>query len=546
MWLFKDQNGRWYAASFPSFCGFVTRNFPLLYLEVCDTDDAHFGSSRRIYCRFSRKSTKLNVRQTYNELERRTRRIATNLLRSGIERGTFVAILLDRCLESVESVLAIARTGAIAVPLDPRSTSAELVKVLEHSGARLIITDSRHLGIVHAASAGGESLGGGLTIVITSNTDLDFVKKNASVVRYEELAESVDSSASWMEMNQGNYLLTEEDVVDGPAFLHYTSGTTSLPKGVLTSQYSWLCSANSFISAFGMTPEDHLFWPLPMFHCLGHALCIVATVVVGASAYLPDPDETLLNSLLTEQAKATTIMVGAPATYHELIATILTSSSKSTSSLALPRLRACMSAGAPATSTLSSQIQELLGFPLLNNYGCTEACGAILIQKPGEPYCEDSSGFPVPDIEIRLVDPDGKEVEADQDGEIWIRGPSLMLRYHKEMHSPFNEEGWFATGDIARRSTTSPHLKLIGRKKDLIVRGGENIQPEEVERVLRQCPGVADVVVAGASHRLMGETPVAFIVRENNDLDPTVLLAACRRILPDYKVPTGKKRSPCS
>lgn len=425
------------------------------------------------------------------------------------------------------------------MPLDPRSTSAELVKVLEHSGARLIITDSRHLGIVRAASTRGGGLGGGLTIVITRNTDLDFVENNASIVRYEDLAEDVESSASCMEINQGNHLLIMDHDVDEPAFLHYTSGTTSLPKGVLTSQHSWLCSANSFISAFGMTPEDYLFWPLPMFHCLGHALCIVATVVVGASAYLPDPDETLLNSLLAEQAQTTTIIVGAPATYHELIALISTSSS--TNSLTLPRLRACMSAGAPAPSTLNSQIQDLLGVPLLNNYGCTEACGAILIHKPGELYCEDSSGFPVPGIEVRLVDPDGKEVQVGQDGEIWIRGPSLMLRYHKEMQSPFNEEGWFATGDIACRSTTSTHLKLIGRKKDLIVRGGENIQPEEIERILRQCTGVADVVVAGASHRLLGETPVAFVVRETDDLDPKVLLAACRRILPDYKVPTGKK-----
>lgn len=467
------------------------------------------------------------------------------MLRSGIERGTFVAILLDRSLESVESVLAIARTGAVAVPLDPRSTSTELVKVLEHSGARLIITDSRHLGNVRAAAAGGGNLSGGLTIVITSNTDLDFVEKNAYIVRYEDLAEDAESSVSCMEMDQENCLLVVMDqLVDEPAFLHYTSGTTSLPKGVLTSQHSWLCSANSFISAFGLTPEDHLLWPLPMFHCLGHALCIIATVVVGASAYLPDPDETLLNSLLAEPAQTTTIIVGAPATYHELIATISTSAS--TNSLTLPRLRACMSAGAPAPSTLSSQIQDLLGVPLLNNYGCTEACGAILIQKPGDLYCEDSSGFPVPGIEVRLVDPDGKEVGVGQDGEIWIRGPSLMLRYHKEMQPPFNEEGWFATGDIARRPTTCTQLKLIGRKKDLIVRGGENIQPEEIERVLRQCPGVADVVVAGASHRLLGETPVAFVVRETNDLDPKVLLAACRQILPDYKVPTGKKRLPCS
>lgn len=323
-------------------------------------------------------------------------------------------------------------------------------------------------------------------------------------------------------------------------------GSRAQPKGVLSSQESWLWAANSFASAFGMTADDQLFWPLPLFHCLGHALCIIATVAVGASAYPPDPDETLFDSLFSKQALTTTIIVGAPASYHELVAAAPTSSA----SLALPGLRACMVAGSSAPASLSAQVYDLLGVRLLNNYGCTEASGAIAINKPGDSYREDSIGTLVPVLEVRLVGLDGNEVEDGEQGEVWIRSPGLMLEYFKEAQTPFTAEGWFPTGDTARRSKAGTDLSLVGRTKEVILRGGENIQPGELERVLLRCPGVADVVVAGTSHRLLGETPAAFIVRKGSDsaheedttsdLDPSSLLATCREFLPEYKLPTGE------
>ncbi|KAL1855908.1 Type I Modular PKS [Diaporthe australafricana] len=458
----------------------------------------------------------------YSDLEKRTRRIATNLARAGIGRGQFVAIVLGRCLEAVESVLATTRAGAVAVPLDPRSPPAELSNILDHSGAGVVITDDRHLDQVRAAIGGGD---GGPVIILVATPDSLVAEEEPQIIRYQDWAEHEECATSDIDI--------DDDLGAEEAFLHYTSGTTSSPKGVLSSQESWLWSANSFASAFGMTAEDQLFWPLPLFHCLGHALCIIATVAVGASAYLPDPNETLFDSLFAKQALTTTIIVGAPASYHELVASAPTLSA----SLALPGLRACMVAGSSAPASLSAQVYDLFGVPLLNNYGCTEACGAIATNKPGDLFREDSIGTLVPGMEVRLMGLNGNEVEDGEQGEIWVRSPGLMLKYYKETRSPFTAEGWFPTGDIACRSKTGTDLNLIGRTKELIVRGGENIQPSELERVLLRCPGVADVVVAGTSHRLLGETPAAFIVRkcsdsahgeeETADLDPSSLLATC-------------------
>lgn len=457
-------------------------------------------------------------------------------MRAGIGRGHFVAVILGRCVEAVESVLAITRAGAVGVPLDPRSPSAELANILDHCGARAIFTDSRHLSQVRAAADRG-----GQQIIVVSPSDVAVAKEESNFVKYQDWADDEECTTSDANI--------DEDLGFEPAFLHYTSGTTSSPKGVLSSQQSWLWSANSFTSAFGMTEEDQFFWPLPLFHCLGHALCIVATVAVGASAHLPDPSDTLFDSLFTKQALTATIIVGAPASFHEIVA----ATSTLTASLALPGLRACMVAGSSTPADLSAQVEELFGVPLLNNYGCTEACGGIAVNKPGDIYREDSVGTIVPGMQVQLMDSEGNKVDDGEQGEVWIRSPGLMIRYYKETETPFTAEGWFPTGDIARRSRTGSSLTLVGRKKELIVRGGENIQPSELERVLLQCPGVADVVVAGIKHRLLGETPAAFIVRERNgnppdagitaELDPSMLLAVCRKFLPEYKVPTGEKYS---
>lgn len=262
-------------------------------------------------------------------------------------------------------------------------------------------------------------------------------------------------------------------------------------------------------------------------------------MAVGMSAHILGFDETLLDSL--SSSRTTTIIVGAPATYHELIA------QSRPQALSPPLPRACIFGGAPASASLNAQVEELFGVPLLTNYGCTETCGAFAIDKPGDVYRDRSCGTPLPGMEVRLMSPDGNEVDEGEDGEIWVRSPSLMLKYHKDDGTPFTAGGWYRTGDLGRRVPGAGHLKMVGRLKEVILRGGENISPDEVERILQTCPGVVDVAVTGIPHSMLGETPAAFIVRNqakghdfrDHDLDLKALLAACRASLPDHKVPTA-------
>ncbi|KAK3181550.1 polyketide synthetase [Lecanicillium sp. MT-2017a] len=251
-----------------------------------------------------------------------------------------------------------------------------------------------------------------------------------------------------------------------------------------------------------------------------------------------DPEGTVVDSLADPRAKGTTIIAGAPATFLELIEASKNEISKAVS---LPKLRTCMYAGSPASSTLSERIQELLGVALINNYGCTEACGAIAITKPNGVSCgnpiEVLSGW-----EVRVTGVDGNQVPDGEQGELWLRGSNLMTKYYRESANPFTADGWFPTGDIATisRSTADIELTLVGRHKETIIRGGQNIHPKEVESAILLYPGIKDVAVAGIEHKLFGEVPAAFIVKPGDiDLDLVALIAVCRKALPDYKIPTG-------
>lgn len=250
-----------------------------------------------------------------------------------------MAVVLGRCIEAVESILAITRAGAVGVPLDPRSPPSELSNVLHHSGARAVFTDSRHMSQIRPALEGL-----GQTIIVVSLSVDCAADGETKIARYESWAEDEDCTASDSQIDQ--------DTGADAAFLHYTSGTTDSPKGVLSSQQSWLWSAQGFVDTFGLTQEDRFFWPLPLFHCISHALCIFATLTVGASAHLSDPSEPLFDSLVMEQAQTATIIVGAPASYHEIVAAASTSASL----LDLPWLRACMVGGSSATTALSAQV----------------------------------------------------------------------------------------------------------------------------------------------------------------------------------------------
>ncbi|WP_431903491.1 SDR family NAD(P)-dependent oxidoreductase [Micromonospora carbonacea] len=449
----------------------------------------------------------------YAELAARTARLAGHLAAARVGRGERVAFCLGNRVEAVETWLAVTRAAAVGVPLNPRCTDAELAHLLDDSGAVLVVTDPEHL------------------------DQLLRLRADRPALRLWVTGDGVpgDGVAAWGELVDTDPGVPARDDLglDEVAWMLYTSGTTGRPKGVLSTQRTCLWSvASCYVPIPGLTGEDRVVWPLPLFHSLSHIGCVLAVTAVGASARLVDgfSADDVLAAVAEDSA---TVLAGVPAMYHHLV-----TAARSTGFRA-PDLRVCLVGGAITTGALRRAFEEVFDAPLLDAYGSTETCGSIAITRPDRPRVEGSCGQPVPGVEVRLVSPQtGVDVPVGGEGEVWVRGPSVMLGYHglPEVTAAALRDGWYRTGDLARRDADG-NLFVTGRHQELIIRGGEKIHPAEVEEALRSVPGVADVAVTGRPHEVLGEVPVAFVVPGPDGFDPAAAYAACRERLSYYKVP---------
>ncbi|BCL17252.1 type I polyketide synthase [Micromonospora sagamiensis] len=449
----------------------------------------------------------------YAALAERTRRLAGHLAATGVARGDRVAFCLGNRVETVETWLAVTRAAAVGVPVNPRSTDAELAHLLDDSGAVLVVTDPQHLDQLLRLRRDRPDL----RVWVTGTGPFP------------------DGVAAWSDLVDAEPAVDARDDLglDEVAWMLYTSGTTGRPKGVLSTQRTCLWSvASCYVPIPGLTSSDRVVWPLPLFHSLSHIGCVLSVTAVGATARLVDgfSAEDVLRAVEQDDA---TVLAGVPAMYHHLVAAARDTGFRA------PALRVCLVGGAITTGPLRRAFEEVFDAPLLDAYGSTETCGSIAVTRPDEPRVEGSCGRPVPGVDVRLVDPEtGRDVPAGVEGEVWVRGPSVMLGYHGRPADTdaVLRDGWYRTGDLARRDAAG-NLFVTGRHRELIIRGGEKIHPAEVEEVLRTVPGVADVAVTGRSHEVLGEVPVAYVVAGPEGFAPRTALAACRERLAYHKVP---------
>ncbi|WP_262063240.1 type I polyketide synthase [Streptomyces sp. STR69] len=442
---------------------------------------------------------------TYRELERRTARLAGHLVRLGVRRGDRVAIHLGNRVELVEAWLGVLRAGAIGVLLNSAASEEELAYFLDDSGAVAIVTEEP---VAQPAAVRR-------VIVVGRDEPAD------GTLDFEDLAGTDSGTAARDDLG-----------LDEPAWIHYTSGTTGQSKGVVSTQRSALWSvAKAYVPAYGLEQQDRLLWPLPMFHALGHSVCLLGVVSVGATARVLGPGANVAGALAAEPF---TVLGGVPATYRLLLESL-----RETARPVPAALRVCVSGGAPCSPELRAEVEQALDAPLLDGYGSTETCGKIAVERLDGPRDDPSRGFPLLVLDVRITDPStGAEAGDGDEGEIWVSGPGLMAGYHNRPDATAEAftDGWYRTGDLGRRDAHG-HLHVTGRVKELIIRGGVNINPSEVERVLLARPDIVDAAVVGRRHDVLGEVPVAFVVPGPDGVDTERALAACRERLSGFKVP---------
>ena len=454
---------------------------------------------------------------TYAELESRTRRLAGHLADQRLRPGDRAVICTGNRVETVESYLAVTRAAGIGVPVNPRSTESELAHVLEDSEARLIIADLSHTEQVLALAEERPYLR-----VVIADGEAEVARLPLGALSYTALTATEPPAPCRDDLG-----------LDDLAWMLYTSGTTGRPKGVLSTQRSCLWSvAACYVPIPGLSEDDRVVSPLPLCHSLAHIVCVLGVTAVGATARIVD-DLSGTEVLRAIEEESATFIAGVPTLYHYLV------KAAREQGFQAPSLRMSLTGGAVITAECRRGFEDTFGIPLLDAYGCTETCGAIAITWPTGSRPEGSCGLPVPGLGVRLVDPEaGTDVPHDQEGEVRVRGPSVMVGYYgrPEATADAMRDGWYRTGDLARRDEAG-FLTVTGRIKELIIRGGENIHPVEVEDVVRSVPGVADAAVVGRRHELLGEVPVAFVVPGPDGFDPQRVFRACHERLSAFKIP---------
>jgi fatty-acyl-CoA synthase len=483
------------------------------------------------------------LRYTYAEFKQIVERCARALMALGIEKGDHVAVWGQNVPEWVTLQFATGKVGAVLVTVNPAYKSHELKYVLEQSDAAALfltegVKDADFLQILRdAVPELAEAHGGGLSI-----EELPFLKNvvlmdgeppaGLPVIGFAEflgMAEGVSKA----ELRERQDALDAEDVIN----MQYTSGTTGFPKGVQLTHANIVKNAFYIGECMKLGPEDRVCIPVPFFHCFGCVLGTLNTVThEGTMVPLESFDaEEVLRAVDGERCTA---LLGVPTMFIAEL-DLPTFEDYDTSSL-----RTGIMAGSPCPMEVMKKVVDVMGASEITiAYGQTESSPVITQTRTDDPLelRVSSVGRKLPDVEVRIVSVEtGEDCEPEEQGELWTRGYHVMRGYYKmddKTDEVLDDEGWLHTGDLAVMDEDG-YVRITGRAKDMIIRGGENVYPREIEEFLYTHPDVSDVQVYGVPDEKYGEKVAAAVQpRQDSDLSAKDIRDFCRDNIAHYKVP---------
>ncbi len=449
---------------------------------------------------------------TYAEFQTGARKVGGILRSVGIAQGDRVILMAPNVPEFGLGYFGILFTGGTVVPLNPLLKAEEVQYILEDSGAAAMVSLQASYPLLRAART---SVGRKIPALVLDARAGDVDAGDVAVSSLQE-----DTPAIEPELDAGDV-----------AVCLYTSGTTGRPKGALLTHGNLLANIHSFREVLCVTEDDVFLAVLPLFHAYGATALFLEPLSAGASVVLEPrfTPEAVFQALAQHRV---TIFMGVPSMYAVLAS--------------LPRppqnfssVRLCISGGAPLSPRVLEGFEARYGVPIYEGYGPTE-CGPVLtVNPPGGLRKVGSVGLPIPQVELRVVDEAGKPLPAGEVGEIAARGPNVMKGYlnRPEETREVLRDGWYYTGDLGRMDEDG-YFYILDRKKDMILVGGLNVYPREVELVLSRHPAVAEAAVIGVPDPIRGEAAKALVtLRDGQAVSPHDLLQWCRERLANYKAP---------
>ena len=431
---------------------------------------------------------------SYRQLDRQSRRIAAGLMAMGIGRGDVVSMQLHNCIEFVLVHLACLRCGAVTNPLMPFLRHRELSFMLRLAGSKLMIVPRRFRGFDHPA----------MIAELRPNLP-DLV--DCLVVGGEDAAHSFEArllGRRWEdECDQAALAARRADPNDVIEIL-YTSGTTGEPKGVMHTSNTMLSGVPFFARRLGLDAQSVVLMASPLAHQTGFIYGMVVAIHLGAKCVLQDVWDPKVAARLVEDEGVTYTMASTP-----FLADLTEEASGGRWDMGT--LRVFLSAGAPIPPALVQRARAVLGAAILSGWGMTEngCASSSAIDDPAARSVE-TDGTAFENMELRIVDGDGNPLPPDTEGRLQARGAGNFVGYLKrpDLYG-VDAGGWFETGDLARMDAAG-YIRITGRSKDIIIRGGENIPVVEIENVLYRHPAVRDVAIVGYPDQRLGERACAF------------------------------------
>ncbi|WP_205600694.1 long-chain fatty acid--CoA ligase [Gracilibacillus sp. YIM 98692] len=477
---------------------------------------------------------------TYKQLLKETYQFANVLKGLGIEKGDRVAIMLPNCPQSVIAYYGALMIGAIVVQTNPLYVERELEHQMNDSGASVLIALDLLFKRVQNVLPKIEVRH---TIFTSIKDYLPFPKNILYPIKTKKEGLSMDVSydqnthsfKELLSIAPANPINVKMDAEKDLALLQYTGGTTGVSKGVMLTHYNLVANTlqtRAWVYRSEEAKERYLA-ALPFFHVFGMTALMNLSIRLGGTLILLPKFDVDMTLKLIDKLQPTTFP-GAPTMYMSLI------HHSKIKKYDLSSINICISGAAPLPGEVQDTFEKITGGKLIEGYGLTEASPVTHANNIWEKRKLGSIGIPFPDTVAKVVDPDnGEELENGEVGELIIQGPQVMRGYWKRPEETSNtlKDGWLYTGDMAKMDDDG-FFYIIDRKKDLIIAGGFNIYPREIEEVLFEHPAIIDAVAAGVPDEYRGETVKAYIVlKEGATTDEKELEAFCRERLAAYKIP---------